>query len=161
MCVCVWCVCILVCVFLWFFFSTPENITAMIFFSPPQHAFVFFLLSCRPTGGGRSRLSVAKHTHTHPLLLLLLYPAPLTARWGQPAQWVMNELPFITINQRAKPINCQVRDEFVSVRMTDCSTPRMHRSLQGRAGKVVCVSLQADDTNISPPWDQSRIRVFP
>lgn len=45
----------------------------------------------------------------------------------QTTQWVMNELPFITINQWAKPINCQTRDEFVFVRMTDCSTRTLEK----------------------------------
>lgn len=40
----------------------------------------------------------------------------------------MNEIPFITINQWAKPINCQARDEFVFVRMTDCWTAQKHQA---------------------------------
>lgn len=47
---------------------------------------------------------------------------------GPTAPWVMNEPSFITINQWAKPINCQARDNFVFVRMTDCSTVQMHQT---------------------------------
>lgn len=54
----------------------------------------------------------------------------------QTAQWIMNELPFITINQWAKPINCQPEDEFVFVRMTDCSTVQMLETASVSQGKV-------------------------
>lgn len=55
-------------------------------------------------------------------LLLKLWLCTSDSTCSKTTQWVMNELPFITINQWAKPINCQTRDDFVFVRMTNCST---------------------------------------
>ncbi len=76
----------------------------------------FLSESFRPTGGSSLPLSAVK------TLCVCCYFC-IQHHWqhtGPTAQWVMNELPFITINQWAKPINCQAKDEFVFVRMTDC-----------------------------------------
>lgn len=48
---------------------------------------------------------------------------------GPSVQWVMNGPPFVTINQQPKPINCQIRDEDVSVRMTEWPSVRTPEAL--------------------------------
>lgn len=57
-----------------------------------------------------------------PSLVRVSFLRPCSADSAGPsAQWVMNGPPFITINHQAEPITCQIRDEEVSVRMTECS----------------------------------------
>lgn len=77
---------------------------------------------------------------------------------GPTAQWVMNELPFITVNQWAKPINCQARDEFVFVRMTDCSTVQMFQAAAGSREKSAFDSVSSEVK--TKPVDTAGCTVF-
>lgn len=132
-CLCFWCVssCLSV-------LKISPSCTKFYFLETCSQKNIFRAMPCflserlRPTGGSSLPFSTVK------TLTWLCYCSCIQQHWqhtGPTAQWVMNELPFITINQWAKPINCQARDEFVFVRMTDCSTVQMHQTASGGWGK--------------------------
>lgn len=87
----------------------------------------------RPMGGSSLPLSTVKSVTQ--LSAAVFVSRTTDSTQGPTAQWVMNELPFITINQWAKPINCQPEDEFVFVRMTDCLTVQMLETAPVSRGK--------------------------
>lgn len=126
-----------VCVFLFIHYPCHHQVLNFTFWKTCRTKYIFHavLLSQQelrqPTGGSSLPLFAQRHCFCCCFWI--------QCHWqhtGPNAQWVMNELPFITINQWAKPINCQVRDEFVSVRMTDCLTAQMHQTACGSREKV-------------------------